>query len=145
MARTGQKQSKVFVVTTGCYSGYSIKGIFSTEEKARQYMKNCETSEECWDKYFNDLATWTLDEALREENYTRHDVGIMLDTGEVREGPSTIEFWGIPQPQTYVSESVPAYKGRGIVRAESHISARHAMKLAVEARQAWMREHANQT
>jgi len=129
----------VFVVTTGCYSDYGINGIFSTRVKAQQYIDGCRAAENCWNKDFNDIEKWTLDEALAEKTYTRFCCGIMLDDGAVLERHGPQELWGVPKSTTYVAEDVPAYGGRGIVRAESSKSAKHAQKLAVEARQAWLR------
>lgn len=130
---------KVFVVTTGCYSNYGIRGIFSTLAKAQQYMNQCIASEECWYKDFNEIEKWSLDAALGEREYMRFMVGIMLDDGSVKEQYDPQIMFGLPKSRHYIAETL--YSGRGIVRAESHKSAEHAMKLAVEARQAWLREN----
>ena len=141
MVESMSKGNKVFVVTTGCYSDYSIKGIFSSKEKAEQYMVACRGSAACWDKDFNDIEEHILDQGLAEREHTRWRCGIMLDDGSLGEAVVAQQNWGLPENSHYVAERVPVYKGRGIVRVESVKSAEHALKLAAEKRQEWLREN----
>lgn len=50
---------QVFVVTSGCYSDYGIEGIFSTNEKAQEYID----MQEFVQHYNNDyrIAVWDID------------------------------------------------------------------------------------
>lgn len=50
------KENKVYVVTAGEYSDYRIKGIFSSREKAEEYI-NYSTNRE-----LNGIDEWVLDE-----------------------------------------------------------------------------------
>lgn len=133
--------TKVWVVETGCYSDRTVRGIFSTRAKAQQYINRCRESLECYYTDFNEIQGWILDEPLKEREYTRWGVGIMLDTGSLETREYKQQMWGIPHSGFIVWENIPAYNGRGAVRAESCRSAAHALKLAVEGRQQWLREH----
>ncbi len=135
------KKQIVYAVTSGCYSDYRIRGLFSTCANADKFISICRAAAECYyDKDF-DIEEWTLDVDLAQKTYTRYLCGLMLDTGEQVEKYTPQQFFGVPVSRSYVAESVPVYKGRGIARAESHKSAEHAHKLAVEARQKYLREH----
>jgi len=48
--------SKVYVVTTGCYSDYAIRSIFSTEARARDFMAMFSNGAD-----FNDIEEFELD------------------------------------------------------------------------------------
>lgn len=133
---------KVYIVTTGSYSDYSIKGVFSSVSKANQYIEKCRAFEECWlDKDFNSIEEYEMDSSLKERAYEQWAASLFLDTGEVIEKETSHRRqWGIPQSSSYVAENVPAYGGRSVVIAVSHKSAAHAHKVAVEARQEWPRK-----
>lgn len=138
---------RVYVITSGCYSDYGIEGIFSTRKKAEDYITKTKAAKEqggddFWiDDDFNDIQEWVLDEQLKARFVVVHSIGIFLDTGDVAERPQQQTRFEVPQNRSYVTESVPAYRGRGVARAQSYKSAAHALKLAVEARQNWMREN----
>jgi hypothetical protein len=129
---------KVYVVTSGEYSDFDLRGVFSSSKNAEQYRKNCEASSEC--QYsFNDIIEWELDHELKETEYIEHYAAIMIDTGEEceRRLPNISRRWGIPESSHWVDSTACA--GRGIAYAESHKSIKHAVKLAIEARQEWLR------
>lgn len=66
---------KVFIVTSGCYSDYQIEAVFSTKEKAEEYIDS--------KKYPDDFAIEEYgidDEIIREEKI--FVVGIDLSTRE---------------------------------------------------------------
>lgn len=132
-------ESTVYVVTTGEYSDYSIRGVFSSREAAEKFMAKCKASEACWNQDFNELQEWALDDALKERAYTRFNAGVFLDDGSVEEAHDGFEYWGVPETSSYIAESVPCHGGRGVARSTSHKSKEHAMKVAAEARQKWLR------
>lgn len=145
--------SKVYVVTTGSYSDYGVRAIFSTRKKAEEYMERCKAANNsdtendgyCYvDTDFNSIEEWTLDEGLQERAYDRWHVGIMLDDGSLEYGksPTHSKQWGVPQNEARVDEHIPIHKGRGAVRVYSCKSAEHALKLAAEKRQEWLRRTA---
>jgi hypothetical protein len=77
--------SKVYVVTDGDYSDYSIKGICSTPEKAKQIKKLF--------KAYNNIEIYTLDEydPIVEESHGKkfYFVALAIEDGsvlEVKEG-----------------------------------------------------------
>ncbi len=129
--------SDIFVVTSGEYSDYGIRAIFSTEELANRWIalhKEGDRSE------FN-IETWSLDGEATAENITVWRCGILLDSGEIKEPPYPYTEVRVPF-RGYILQaavSVPAYDGRLVARVESGVSAEHAEKVAVEARQAWQR------
>lgn len=133
----------VYLVIDGSYSDYHVEGVFSSRAKAQEFIdKALAASRKHVDNYLytgiSDDPTIderTLDQLLEKEVYTRHNIGIMVDTGEVKERSVSGPHFDVPHSKVYVSEKVPAYKHRDIVRAESHKSAKHALKLAVEKRQ----------
>ena len=134
---------KVYVVNTGCYSDWSIRGIFSTRENAEKYMANCRAAgDECWHKDdFNEIAVYSLDGGLEEKTFRQFGCSIWLDSGDECEREKSWERpqWGIEETTSYVAEHVPLYDGRGVVRVQSHKSAAHALKVAAEKRQEWLR------
>ena len=50
------KENKVYVVTTGEYSDYRIEGVFSSREKAEEYINHSTNP------YLNGIDEWVLDE-----------------------------------------------------------------------------------
>lgn len=133
--------TRVFAVNSGCYSDYRINGIFSTRAKAQEFMDKCKASEACWNKDFNDIEVYDLDEELEQREYTRHTVGIFVESGKVepREQHSS-QYFGIPENKVTQISKIPCYDMRLMIRAESSKSMKHAVKLAVEARQAYLRK-----
>lgn len=134
---------KAYIVTSGCYSDYSIHGVFSSQKLAQEYIDkaNAARSEDCWPSCSSDanIEEWAVDEECEAKAYAEHSVGLLVGSGEVIEGPHVASKFGIPSSRSYVSENVPYVNGKDIARAESCKSAKHAMKLAVEARQAYLR------
>lgn len=134
--------SKVFAVSSGSYSDYSVLAIFSTKANAEKYMANMRAhSDSCYRASgLNDIEEYELDAALAETEYDRYSVGIMLDDGSIKESYGPQKSWGIPKATSYIAEKVPCYENRGIARATSPKSLEHAKKVAIEARQKWLRE-----
>ncbi len=130
---------KVFVVTDGAYSGYHIVGIFSSREKANEKCPAAASEI----KYAS-IEEWELD-TVDDEGFLQAVYGcdIDIDTGRV-------ETYGIPEHEKacatefhpkYWSETYenPYYKR---IQARSVISYEHALKLATEGRQNYLRVHA---
>lgn len=51
--------SKVYIVTSGEYSDYHIDACFSTKQKAQEFIRNAEKTEELWDR--PRIEEWDLD------------------------------------------------------------------------------------
>jgi hypothetical protein len=130
----------IYAVNSGSDFDYRIDALFSTKENAKRYMATCRSSAACSNKNFNDLEEYVLDAALKEKNYIQYFAALMLDDGSLiaRETGSR-EYFGVPMSSTEIAESVACYDHRAVVRTESHKSAKHALKLAAEARQVWLR------
>lgn len=129
----------VFVVTTGSYSDFRIKGVFSSAKKADEYISRSKKSQIAHNTDYNDVEEWTLDELAASKEYTHWHYTLFLDDGAQVDPVHTSEQFGIPQNNGQIFEKVPYYQGRGIVRVQSCKSAAHAKKLAAEKRQEWLR------
>lgn len=73
-------ETKVYVVTSGCYSDYSIEAIFSTKENAQLYIDKPSRQS----SYYNDIEEFALDEYVNiyKRGYNIYEVEIYKD-GEV--------------------------------------------------------------
>jgi len=127
--------TEIYIVTQGSYSDYHIKACFSNRKYAEDYCANV-----------NNLDNRYTDEAIIEE-YDVDDsevrnliirsvwrIDIKFPSGEFsypEESKVLVDATKRGQADTYVD----------FATAESYISMDHAKKLAVEARQQWLREN----
>jgi hypothetical protein len=144
--------AKVYVVTSGCYSDYGINGIFSTRELAQEWIDKAanvaamKDDEGCnlWiygGEADAKIEEWELDALQYARIFKKWHFGMFLDDGSLENDVHEGQEFGVPHKGTAtIAERVPAYDGRPCVRVESCKSAEHAKKLAVEARQKWLRE-----
>ena len=74
------KSKKVFVVSTGEYSDWRIRGVFSSREKAESFMAtfNDKTKNTHWNENFNGIDVYEVDEAVNalEKGYMPYEVTI---------------------------------------------------------------------
>ena len=130
-----------YVVTAGCYSDYGIYGVFSTKKKAETYISRGKAVNEYWASEA-DIEEWIVDENMKMTQHTLWQVGMLLDDGSVVENYVSDRF-SIPcNKVVQLGVCIPFYQNRPIVRVHSVKSEKHALKLAVEARQGWLREQA---
>lgn len=124
----------VWIVTEGCYSDYHIEGVFSSRELAEAYAQTIKGGEV-------NIAEWDVDAQSKTVWRRAHVVHLSAETGEVVD---TCTFDTHVSPATRGWAESRAYgddpPSRGVFMAESYISPEHALKLAVEARQAWLRQ-----
>jgi hypothetical protein len=121
-------QQKIYIVTSGEYSDYSIDGVFSTEENAQAYVnrRNADTT----------IEVYTIDKMVDYQNKTLYSVSINYESGEL-----TNRYTLIPDTDNGDSgwldtkRLTTAYSKIGWIRVTSYKSADHADKLAIEARQ----------
>lgn len=141
----------IYVVTSGCYSDYSIRAIFSTKEKAEKYIaegiKAEEFSNPAEDTYnAANIEEYTLD---LNENYIAQKVwqcGILINSGEI------YNYGNIPDPVSEGFVLALPFRGRSrnststnygkdfIHWVESTVSREHCLKVAAEERQRVLRE-----
>ena len=151
---------KVYLVSDGCYSDYSIRGVFSTAELAESYravlagddsdsdaaVVEWEVDAEagkvwrpCFRASINLSAIYHVftGEVICEAGAIyNEDEGMALATPDARS--KSPEALGAPHRP--VLGKPPSEVGPGGARRVcSLVSAEHARKLAVEARQAWLR------
>lgn len=129
----------MFIVTSGEYSDYHIDRAFSTEEKALEYVLSQTDTE---DSEKERLREYNIEEFEVDEQYdklvykTIYSVELMLQTGQQK------NKW------EYRTSGKEKYRGEftifgsdnfGYVRGRSIVSAAHALKVAVEGRQYYLR------
>lgn len=120
--------SDIYVVTSGSYSDYSIRGVFSSREKAWRYIEN--TREHCSD--YNYIEVWAVD---KEENkVVRRVYRTIMPQGDSWSSTEISEP-SARTPDSYITE---AYNGNFV--AYSYVSEEHSKKLAVEEYQRRLRE-----
>lgn len=122
----------VYVLTTGFYSDYTIRGVFSTRELAQ-------VAAEMWKKignYGEEIAAYTVDESADPVIKDSWCITLRMKDGKVEQN--------YPGGKVVVARAArgtcsnPPIGGR--VQACSYVSAKHAMKLAVECRQRILRQ-----
>ncbi len=130
---------KIFIVTDGAYSGYHIVGVFSSREKAEEFAPAAVA-----DIGYATIEEWELD-VMPDEGYLQQIFTTRLDPGGnviYESDPLSPETEQRPRDwsESYVWKDSPPYSGQ--VRGRSVISQEHARKIAVDARQAFLREQA---
>ena len=124
----------MYVVTQGEYSDYRITGIFSTEEKAKNYIAN--NKSEYSD--YNDIEEFKLDELENNKNKTYYISEVKLSDGIVRD----IEY-NLDQiesvPSNITSKTTVNNLKNVKLRVFSFISQKHANKVCVEKYQLYVR------
>ncbi len=140
----------VYLVTSGSYSDYAIDGAFSTRELAQAYIDKakgiCQAdgSYDVGNVYWASdagIEEWPLDKESDAKQFTFWTVGMMADDGSVIEAVRSSQEFGHPESLvTQLAVPVPMYNNRLIIRVRSVKSGDHALKLAAEARQRWLRE-----
>lgn len=128
---------KVYVMTEGEYSDYGIVGVFSSKEKC-EAVRNGNRDAQC--------EEYDIDEIVDKRFCKQFTAAIMKESGDIVAGfnynclnlvspvKAIIEEDGIVW-----SESKQMVEGP-LIRVKSPISMEHAIKVAVEARQKWLRE-----
>ena len=132
----------IYLVASGHYSDFSIEAVFSTKEKAEEFI-NWFNSEQLG--YWSDslrILTYTLDpETVREarEGYMRYQV-TMLKNGDVEEVryDGTDNVWTHSNYRVWFRKNTPAYFDEYIENAlvveTNALSPEHAIKIANEYR-----------
>lgn len=129
---------KVYMVTSGCYSDYSVDGVFSTMEKAETYKALLSDA--------NDIEELHVDAGESEERHVEYKTILRFDNGDVI-GQYSSERLGKRDYSGGIGSvlSEEWRKGNGgpsfieTAFGYSTKSAEHAMKLAVESRQRHLR------
>lgn len=135
------QQRTVYVVTSGSYSGYGIEAIYSTLERAEAHPHA-----DCGDDLR--IEEYVLDQFpdTGPSRRTWWSCRIDLETGEVtRElaGEYPVATFHARSGDTEWHSVYENARHRDVAAtATSYVSADHARKLAIEARQGWLREMA---
>lgn len=128
------KGDTIYVVTEGEYSDYRIVAVFASLEEATAF---------CPDEALKDILQcykiepFVLGETKGKAVRKRWTIAISLKTGEIIQSRCGSQFDEVELGWRGKSWLVDYHR---TAEACSHVSAEHAMKLAVEARQKWLRE-----
>lgn len=132
----------VYVVTSGEYSDYSINAIFSTIEKAENYIaKGIEAGE-----FPNPIETNYDIAKIEEYKLDSEDDIAVLDVWHSSLRIDNGEIFSIPTKDKVLSKT---FRGRtrqinSIILAESTVSEEHCLKIATEERQKILRQLAGE-
>jgi hypothetical protein len=137
----------IYIVTSGAYSSYGINSVFSTREKAETYIKNMPHKDDT-----ERIEEFTVDEEDCAMVHVIYSATIRLKDGVItRKG--SVEHYGskaeLEQPRSWSVPHHPVPEHlqnivESFVEVSSLVSQEHAVKLAVEHRQRWLREKSAQ-
>ncbi len=132
---------KVHVVTTGQYSDYRIAAIFSARDAAERYLHVNDTGEHPYDT--GRIEEWSIDEISEPVSVIPWQASIDCDTGEImwthKANWSEVIQRGMRAGPVDIHEVTDQPRKAWII-VTSYASEEHAKKLAIEARQKWLRE-----
>ncbi len=112
--------SKVYIVVSGEYSDRSIDGVFSTEEKAKEFIEKAGGDA--------DFEEWDVDwHETRIERPAWHAFANFEKDEVMQHFKGTTQAWGTPNERLQIRES-----GTQGVAVWSFVSPEHAAKAAAE-------------
>ena len=130
----------IYIVTDGTYSDYHIEAVFSELDKAEKYLAELK-------QMSNDdprIEEWPvdIDQNKIAKEYWRTTINLV--TGKITEGNNSMG-WALPEQRVGNGSDMNEipYKGTGYVPDVyfvSFVSREHANKLAIEARQEFLRK-----
>lgn len=133
---------KLYVVTSGCYSDYRIDCIFSSQEVALKFLADYASALGRKERGFGDnekrIEEYELDEMMGAHSFILWSITLGLERGEVRLSQGPEPRFGLPPAAVDLFDGATDRKSNWIM-GHSTKSEDHAMKLAVEGRQAWLR------
>lgn len=115
--------TKVFVVTSGCYSDYRIAAVFSTEAGANEYIEASKDDH----SEFNDVEIYNLDEFTPRAGFRTYRIAMREDGSYVARSS--------PGPETSTTCLSFTYQGVWELILTRYVeSEQHAVKIANEIR-----------
>ncbi len=132
--------TRVYVLTRGEYSDYRVFGVFSSPGAIEAFRANLHEDRR---GDFNDPEEFEVDGCLMLEYRPRWRAVIELEGGEILgtydQGISLTHPSEVVARETYAF--IPGHPGRYVpaLEASSPISREHAVKVATEKRQEWLR------
>jgi hypothetical protein len=127
----------IYVVTSGIYSDYKIDGVFSTREKAESFAAEVRKA---GDSAEVNIEDWPVDAKAEQRMRLVYHASILLESGEVFHEHTTGDMLD-PNERAVIVPDIQGTNNR-YAHGSSAVSAEHAMKLAVEARQNHLRQKA---
>lgn len=132
----------IYIVTQGEYSDYHIEAVFSTRALADKFIGNAPDGE-------YEISAWEIDAERKPRRWGKEwACYLRLDGSVVDEIVNAIDCTNDKdsldrcEGRPYaMPEGEPLSKDAAYFRGISPISAAHALKLAAEARQKWLREN----
>lgn len=139
-------KAKIYAVTSGEYSDFRVNALFSTAELAEEYIEKEKAHERNTRQSYDEswgVEVYILDEREDWAECTVFCVELDAPSGdELRRW----QFSDVTASHSRAHEQwnqgviFPPVRPTGMVRSASCVSYDHAIKLAAEARQAWLRE-----
>lgn len=130
------EEKKVYIVTSGSYSAYGIRAVFSTREAADEYCKNHNAGNKYSDEA--DVEVWPLNAELQARWLDIFHTSIEIESGNLTGGWFDRDFVNPANVKAEPREYTIIGRARSIA-VKSPYSQEHANKLAVEARQHYLR------
>jgi hypothetical protein len=107
-------QSKLYAVSTGCYSDYTVRAIFSNREKAQAFIDAVPYND------YNDIEEYDLDPptvARLKRGESVWVVWMLRDSTAEKVWRTKIELYNVTDPPSHrlwERSKAPAYKGKGV-------------------------------
>ena len=122
---------KIFIVTAGTYSDYSIYGVFSTKALANKYIRNKSKHDNWWDT--PEIEEWILDEQASFVWRTAYCEEVDLRGFEPKFRAWARQEFAIPNTRSKIDYTRhDPTKPQGFIRFISYVSAKHAHDLCVK-------------
>ena len=123
--------STVYAVSTGTYSDYSVRGIFSTKEKAEQFKAAF------YDAEYTDIEEYPLDVGISELDKGKHLYRVRMSRSGTVQAVESSDLFGVGYVQDPVRWFDRTYKGPEEPFANFYVWAKSdtgAVKIANERR-----------
>jgi hypothetical protein len=127
----------VYLVWQGSYSDRRVEGVFSTRDRAEDFLISADMIR--GDEAVN-VEEWAVDKLVGARPVTLHAVGINLDSGEM--APWGAQVTLIVPGSGCIIVGPEERGGSPWLHVSSPVSREHAVKVAVEKRQEWLRTRA---
>ena len=124
--------TEVYVVSSGDYERYGTEAIFSDKSKAEEFSAELESGH---------VQAWPVDEQVGWITHQEHFCRLYLSDGSVRHAVTYNYYLPVPPDMMPRCQAFEITDGDTTVKAVSPISARHARRLAFEARQKHLKEN----
>lgn len=128
---------EVYVVVSGVYSSRAISAVFSSQEKAEAYIRECRKAEGGYSEVYDILAC-TVDAQVGKVMRVPFVCNINVDDGAISYGPTEYHEPVMALPTEIGEWRLSTISN--VIQVRSFVSCEHAAHLAAEARHAYLRD-----